>query len=293
MSWLKWLVKTAASAIVISLITLFTTWYMVSLIATNLFEQLHLPANLIPRVQFSDVIGAVFGGTKNQVDNRITSNGAGTGIGASAKTGINRQADSGTNLDSERESETDSARDTARDFTSDSERDSTTDSARDSARGTARDSTTDSARDSARDSEPGLESDPDSDANANVDRAKDPYENADEDADEDLSTGTGGSSSGENPDPDIWGDAKEVWKQERKVIISAEDVSRIRDEMSDEDKLRVFSLLAYKLPEAEVQVISTMIERGITEEEALEIQDRLKLYLTDQEYEELLTLLTG
>lgn len=261
MSWLKWLVKTAASAIVISLITLFTTWYMVSLIAANLFEQLHLPANLIPRVQFSDVLGAVFGGTKEQSDSRLASNGAGTGLGASAKNGTNPKGNSGVDLDS----------------TADLDSDSNADRAKDSY---------ENANENA-------------DENSYEDSYEDSYEKADEnedettDADGDGDLSTGGSSPGENLDPDFWGDAKEVWKQERKVIISAEDVSRIRDEMSDEDKLRVFSLLAYKLPEAEVQTLSTMIERGITEEEAVEIQDRLKLYLTDQEYEELLKLLTG
>lgn len=60
MSWLKWLAKVAGSAIVVSLITLVMTWYVVSLVVTNIFQQLQLPANMIPQVQFSDVLTGIF-----------------------------------------------------------------------------------------------------------------------------------------------------------------------------------------------------------------------------------------
>lgn len=274
MSWLKWLVRTAASAIVISLITLYTTWYIVSLIATNLFEQLHLPANLIPRVQFSDVIGGVLGGDKKQNDKQTALDGTGPdtdqvgkapdtdqigtggGIGGGTGGGIGSGIGEGTGRGIG----------------------GGTGSGIDGGTGSGIGGGTGGGIDTETGSGPGSGA-----ASGGI------VPNMETDEDEDLSAG---ESSGENVSPEIWGDAQEVWKQERKVIISAEDVSRIRDEMSDEDKMRLFSLLAYKLPESEVQKISTMMERGLTEEEALEIQDRLKLYLTEQEYEELLTLLT-
>lgn len=191
MSWLKWLAKVAGSAIVVSLITLVMTWYVVSLVVTNIFQQLQLPANLIPQIQFTDVIAGVF--NKPEADKSKT-----TEL---------------TPLQSEKPRE-------------------------------------------------------------------------------DRTIPKGSIEVSTSPPPGS-GEATEVWKQDQDVVMSRDAFTKLKDNISVEDKIKIFNIISTKLPEEDVQKISKLLENGITSDGLEQIQTILQNRLNGQEYQELLTILTN
>lgn len=83
-------------------------------------------------------------------------------------------------------------------------------------------------------------------------------------------------------------DASEAQKE---VVMSAEDFSRKRELLSDEDKMKVFSLLISRIPQEDVQTISSFIENGITGDELRQMEEIVKKRLSSEEYGQLLEIL--
>lgn len=80
------------------------------------------------------------------------------------------------------------------------------------------------------------------------------------------------------------GDAEE-W------AMSAEEFAMRQEQMTEEDKLAILSLLFSRLPQHEVQNMSYLLEDGLTAEESVEITRILGEYLEEEELQELANMI--
>lgn len=78
--------------------------------------------------------------------------------------------------------------------------------------------------------------------------------------------------------------------QERALVMSEEQFQTKKEQLSNEDKLVIFSALS-KLPEADMQTISTLVEDGITSSELTEVEKLVEQHLKPEEYKRLLQIL--
>jgi hypothetical protein len=69
-------------------------------------------------------------------------------------------------------------------------------------------------------------------------------------------------------------------------------MSEMKDSIPEEDKVGIFNILMTKLPQEEMQAISTAMEDGLTEAEVKEIQEVIAKYVNQDEYELLMKMLT-
>ncbi|WP_442602487.1 hypothetical protein [Paenibacillus sp. KN14-4R] len=126
------------------------------------------------------------------------------------------------------------------------------------------------------------------------------------------STNTGGTSESQgqaqispSPSPGKSDDAVSVWSQinggrangssnqlNSGMMMSIEDFTKKKDQMSNEDKMKIFSTIVSRVPENEIQRLSTLVENGITADEAKEMETILRKYLKPAEYTEIITIIT-
>lgn len=76
------------------------------------------------------------------------------------------------------------------------------------------------------------------------------------------------------------------------VVVTPEDITDQKDSISTEDKTAVFELLMNKIPADEMQQISSTMEDGLTETELQNMEQVIAKYLTEEEYNELMAVLT-
>lgn len=76
-----------------------------------------------------------------------------------------------------------------------------------------------------------------------------------------------------------------------KTVFSSDFLSSAKDNMSNDDKVKLFTLLVSKLPATEVQSISQLMEGGITQEELVQLDGIIRKYLTQEEYKQVLAIL--
>ncbi|SFL97764.1 hypothetical protein SAMN03159341_11340 [Paenibacillus sp. 1_12] len=76
-----------------------------------------------------------------------------------------------------------------------------------------------------------------------------------------------------------------------KVVVSGEEFTKKKEQLSNEDKNQIFKLLLTRVPQTEIQHISSMMEDGITASELNEIEKILKNYLKPEEYSQLLGMI--
>jgi hypothetical protein len=112
------------------------------------------------------------------------------------------------------------------------------------------------------------------------------------------------NSEGVDAAPD---DSVSVWKQtsdaskeeasksdkQKELIMSAEEFTKKKDQIDEADKVKIFTLLATRLPQTEFQQLSTYVEDGVTETEWVDIQKIVEQYLKPEEYQELQDLLAN
>ena len=106
----------------------------------------------------------------------------------------------------------------------------------------------------------------------------------------------GKSQATSETEPD---DAVAAWSQlgqqqrdkQKKVVISAQDFLQKKDELSAEDKRKIFSILSTRLPPEEIQKISGFVEDGITEDELKQLESIVSKYVKPEEYQQLLDIL--
>lgn len=75
------------------------------------------------------------------------------------------------------------------------------------------------------------------------------------------------------------------------VIISAEDFFMKKEGLSDEDKMKIFTMLVAKLSQDEMQQISAYVEDGVTRNELKKIEDILLGKLNHDEFEQLMAII--
>jgi hypothetical protein len=117
---------------------------------------------------------------------------------------------------------------------------------------------------------------------------------------------TADNSAG-SPAADPGDDAVSVWSQTNakgssidrsgaqgaggKMVISAQEFYSEKEKLSDDDKMKVFTILVENLPPDQLQQISQLVEDGITETELQKIDGILRQYVSNADYETLMNIL--
>ncbi|QGQ99844.1 hypothetical protein EHS13_35755 [Paenibacillus psychroresistens] len=88
-------------------------------------------------------------------------------------------------------------------------------------------------------------------------------------------------------------EASKSGDKQKELVMSAEEFTKMKDELNEADKVQIFTLLAARLPQTEFQQLSTYVEDGVTEAEWADIQKMVEQYLEPDEYKELQDLLAN
>ena len=104
------------------------------------------------------------------------------------------------------------------------------------------------------------------------------------------------SSGGKDSSPDLAESPDEGTEnpEETKdpVVMSPDDMAEYKDTIPNEEKTEVFDLLMNKIPTDEMQLIASNMENGITEQELQDMEQVIAKYLTEDEYKQLMAILT-
>ncbi|SDD86005.1 hypothetical protein SAMN02799630_04132 [Paenibacillus sp. UNCCL117] len=95
------------------------------------------------------------------------------------------------------------------------------------------------------------------------------------------STQSGSSGSG----------AAGVTEEERRVVVSSEEFTKKKDQLSDQAKAKIFSMLVTRMPPEEMQSISLLMEDGLTAAEMKEVETILQKHLKPEEFQDLLAII--
>ncbi|MNI34913.1 hypothetical protein D3C73_889230 [compost metagenome] len=79
---------------------------------------------------------------------------------------------------------------------------------------------------------------------------------------------------------------------DQELVMTPGAMSEMKDSLTTDDKTNIFNILMTKLPQEEMQKISTAMEDGLTESEVKEIQEVISKYVNQDEYEMLMKMLT-
>lgn len=99
---------------------------------------------------------------------------------------------------------------------------------------------------------------------------------------------------GQPADEDTAGaaEASDAESQDQQLVMTPDAMIEMKDNIPEEDKVGIFNILMTKLPQEEMQAISTAMEDGLTEAEVKEIQEVIAKYVNQDEYELLMKMLT-
>lgn len=75
------------------------------------------------------------------------------------------------------------------------------------------------------------------------------------------------------------------------LALTPDEMLDVKQEMNQEDKDHIFSLLMLKLPQEALQNISFLMEDGLTESELIQIQQLLAQHLDTEEYDSMMEIL--
>lgn len=101
----------------------------------------------------------------------------------------------------------------------------------------------------------------------------------------------------------VWGQFRAQSQQEQSVtqrveqessdslLITTEQLNRIKEEMNDDDKMKIFSLVVPKISQEEWFKLSQLLEDGLTAEELSEVHAMIDRHLTEEEWKELMSIL--
>ncbi|WP_150272665.1 hypothetical protein [Paenibacillus tepidiphilus] len=79
---------------------------------------------------------------------------------------------------------------------------------------------------------------------------------------------------------------------DQQLVMTPEAMGEMKDSLPSEEKASIFNILMNKLPQEEMQKISTAMEDGLTESEVKELQDIIAKYVEPDEYDSLMKMLT-
>lgn len=80
--------------------------------------------------------------------------------------------------------------------------------------------------------------------------------------------------------------------KDQKLVMTPEALGDFKDNLPSAEKVNIFNILMSKLPQDEMQKISTAMEDGLTEDEVKELQQVIARYVDPDEYESIMKMLT-
>lgn len=80
-------------------------------------------------------------------------------------------------------------------------------------------------------------------------------------------------------------------EEERRVVVSSEEFTKKKEQLSEGNKAKIFSLLVSRVSQEEMQKISVILEDGITAAELKELEELLQRRLKPEEYQQLQSLI--
>ncbi|MFE5322321.1 hypothetical protein ACFQ88_26955 [Paenibacillus sp. NPDC056579] len=80
-------------------------------------------------------------------------------------------------------------------------------------------------------------------------------------------------------------------EESKRIVVSGEEFTKKKDQLSGDEKNKIFNMLVTRVPQAEMQTISRLMEDGITAAELKQIEQLLQTYLKPEEYSQLLTMI--
>lgn len=75
------------------------------------------------------------------------------------------------------------------------------------------------------------------------------------------------------------------------TAVTTDDLTGMKEQMSEADKEQLFGLLMSKLPQEAWQSISTFMENGLTDEELISVQQIMAQYMDKEEYGKMMEIL--
>lgn len=123
------------------------------------------------------------------------------------------------------------------------------------------------------------------------------------DGDQGSGTGTSGPSKEKPVDEKVPDDALPVMGQaageeqssgalDQSLVMTPEAMNELKENLPADEKTNIFNILMTKLPQEEMIKISAMLEGGLTESEAAELQGIIAKYVDADEYNALMKMLT-
>ncbi|MDQ0193675.1 hypothetical protein J2T20_002025 [Paenibacillus wynnii] len=79
---------------------------------------------------------------------------------------------------------------------------------------------------------------------------------------------------------------------DQQLVMTPEAMNDLKNNLPSGEKVNIFNILMTKVPQEEMQKISTAMENGLTEDEVTEIQEVISKYVDKEEYEDLMKMLT-
>ncbi|WP_028550634.1 hypothetical protein [Paenibacillus sp. UNC451MF] len=77
----------------------------------------------------------------------------------------------------------------------------------------------------------------------------------------------------------------------KKIVVSGEEFTKKKEQLSNDEKNKIFNMLVTRVPQNEMQTISSLMEDGITAGELKQIEKILQQYLKPDEYAQLLAMI--
>lgn len=77
----------------------------------------------------------------------------------------------------------------------------------------------------------------------------------------------------------------------KKIVVSAEEFTKKKEQLTNEEKNKIFNMLVTRVPQNEIQTISSLMEDGITAGELKQIESILQQYLKPDEYAQMLAMI--
>jgi len=235
--WTRWMLRSLLSIMLISSVTVFTTWTMIEIYMNRFLERAALTGE-VGEVRISDLLAYIASGK--------TDTGPREGEGSSPIERITQQSDYSPLLRDEagrREGESEEPLETG----------------------------TDGSR------APGAEGDGDEEVQDAV-----------------PVFGNGGMAIGDEEVPSLDGGAEESQGDgtgQDELVMSADEFASKQDQLSEDDKMTIFTILFTKVPQHEFQNLSYLLEEGLTSREIKDIYDLLSEYLTEEEMQQLSSII--
>jgi len=257
LKWAGWLAKLVAAGLIISFLSIWTTGYIVNSYVETLLKQFKLPLETKP-FALSGMWGTLWGADPTLKTEKLT---AELNEGTGKNSGKSVEEDSGLNSGSSSNS--------------------------------GSNSDTESGSNSGSNS--GSKPEPDSDSTKEAAGGKDkaPKETGEDSGNDPLNgslTDIGGGQGTRAGSGAVREDGKSDAMKDG-LAITTEQLNEAKNNMSSEDKEKLFTVMMEKLPQDAWQQISKLLEGGLTSDEMTDVQQIIAQYLNRDEYNQMMEIL--